>query len=100
MEKAGLLRRPFYPIFWMTSRHLQTVMGSVFSDLFWLLKPPVEYRREAVTAHDGSVLHLDWSPWGIGAREGCACILRATLALLVEPDGVRTVLCSVLKGGL
>ncbi len=38
----------------------KTVMGSIVSDLVWLLKKPVEYRREGVAAHDGSTLHLDW----------------------------------------
>jgi predicted alpha/beta-fold hydrolase len=60
VEKAKLLRRPFYPILWMSNRHLQTVAGSIFADLFWMFRPPVIYQREEVHAHDGSKLFLDW----------------------------------------
>jgi len=60
MEKARLLRRPFWPLFWMTNRHLQTVVGSIAGDLYWMFRKPVTYDRQEVTAFDGSSLQLDW----------------------------------------
>ena len=42
VEKTALGRRWFYPTWWMANRHLQTVVGSIFSDLIWLMRAPVE----------------------------------------------------------
>ena len=39
VEKAQLMRRRFYPIFWMTNRHLQTVLGAIAADLTCKVTP-------------------------------------------------------------
>ena len=60
VEKAELLRRRYYPCFWMTNRHLQTVLGSIAADLMWLVRRRISWRREVVKAFDRNDLFLDW----------------------------------------
>ncbi|KAH8056948.1 poly(3-hydroxybutyrate) depolymerase [Aureococcus anophagefferens] len=60
VEKAGFARREFKPVFWLTSRHAQTVLAHVLADLSFLLLRPVRWRRESVDTFDGGEVHLDW----------------------------------------
>ena len=60
VEKAGFARREFKPVFWLTSRHAQTVLAHVLADLSFLLLRPVRWRRESVGTFDGGEVHLDW----------------------------------------
>mmetsp|Transcript_12317 Transcript_12317/g.37959 ORF Transcript_12317/g.37959 Transcript_12317/m.37959 type:complete len:470 (-) Transcript_12317:477-1886(-) len=60
VEKAGLATREFRPVFWLTSRHAQTVLAHVLADLSFLLHRPVRWRRERVATFDGGEVHLDW----------------------------------------
>lgn len=64
----------FRPVFWLTSRHAQTVreyhcfnticdfqiIAHVLADLAFLVLRPVQWRRESVPTFDGGEVHLDW----------------------------------------
>jgi hypothetical protein len=52
VEKAGFARREFKPVFWLTSRHAQTVLAHVLADLSFLLLRPVRWRRERVAGQE------------------------------------------------
>jgi len=60
VERAGLATREFRPVFWLTSRHAQTVIAHVLADLSFLLLRPVRWRRQAVRTFDGGEVWLDW----------------------------------------
>lgn len=60
VEKAGFARREFKPVFWLTSRHAQTVLAHVLADLSFLLLRPVKWYRESFATFDGGEVHLDW----------------------------------------
>ncbi|KAJ8609497.1 hypothetical protein CTAYLR_005459 [Chrysophaeum taylorii] len=60
VEKAGFAKHEFRPVFWLTSRHAQTVIAHVLADLAFLVLRPVQWRREAVPTFDGGEIHLDW----------------------------------------
>ncbi|KAJ1446602.1 hypothetical protein M885DRAFT_545778 [Pelagophyceae sp. CCMP2097] len=68
VEKAGLAKREFKPVFWLTSRHAQTVIAHILADLAFVALKPVKWRREAVPTYDGGEMYLDWIS-GVGPRE-------------------------------
>lgn len=98
VEKAGFARREFKPVFWLTSRHAQTVLAHVLADLSFLLLKPVRWRRETFDTFDGGEAHLDWlvarvdefAPYGdglCGEPTGAALPDNAPIVLLLYGVG-------------
>jgi len=49
------LQRRFYPSFWFSNRHAQTIFGHAIRTV-----PVVRFRREEVALPDGGAVYLDW----------------------------------------
>jgi len=101
VEKARLASREFRPVFWLTSRHAQTVLAHVLADLSFLLLRPVRWRSEDVATFDGGQVQLDWlvAPKDEHAPYGDGLFARARPALSPADDIAPIVLLLYGIGG-
>ena len=56
LSKCGALFEVYYPTFWLTNAHLQTIATALFRST-----AKVTYHRELVTMPDSGTVALDWS---------------------------------------